>query len=108
MSDPANRDSAGRFGPGNVANPSGRPKAHREFLEWIEGNALEHAKRALLKALLADDFKANQWAVKETLDRYFGKAPQAVTGEDGKPLLAGVGAEIVEAIKRMSDGPKST
>jgi hypothetical protein len=85
--DPANRDATGRFGPNNAANPSGRPKALREYQEWLADNALEPAKKALLACLESEDGKVRMMAVKEVADRLFGKASQAITGPDGQPLV---------------------
>lgn len=101
MDDPAKRDSAGRFGPGNVANPSGRPKAFKEYQEWLLVNALDPAKEALLACLHDDDGKVRMMAIKEVADRLFGKAPQTILGEDGKPLLAGFGAELIAALSNL-------
>lgn len=101
MDDPANRDSAGRFGAGNVANPSGRPKAFREYQEWLAENAMGPAKNALLSCLMNPDGKVQMMAVKEVCDRLFGKAPVTVLGEDGKPLLAGLGAELIAALGNL-------
>ncbi len=102
--DPANRDSAGRFGAGNAANPSGRPKAFREYQEWLAENALGPAKDALLACLRDEDGRVRIAAVKEVADRLFGKAPQTILGEDGKPLLAGLGNELVAALAKMASG----
>lgn len=101
MDDPANRDAAGKFGPGNNANPSGRPKAFKAYQEWLEANALEPAKAALLACLHSDDGKVQMLALKEVADRLFGKAPQTILGEDGKPLLAGFGAEVVALLQGL-------
>jgi hypothetical protein len=43
-------------------------------------------------------------AVKEVADRLFGKAPQPVTGEDGKPITLAIGAELVHALRRLGGG----
>lgn len=90
MDDPANRDSAGKFGPGNKANPSGRPKAWREYQEWLKENALGKAKAALLSCLSSADEKVQMMAVKEVNDRLFGKAPQAITDADGNAVPFGI------------------
>jgi hypothetical protein len=104
MDDPAKRDSAGRFGEGNRANPSGRPKAFKEYQEWLRENALDPAKEALLACLKSDDQKVQMLAVKEVHDRLFGKAPQAITNEDGSPLLGGISADVIEHMRKLTEG----
>ena len=59
------------------------------------------AKNALLSCLHSDDGKVQMMAVKEVADRLFGKAPMTVLGEDGKPLLSGLGAEIIAALGNL-------
>jgi hypothetical protein len=88
---PVTRDARGRLLPGFSGNPGGgRPKAIAEYQEWLSMNALDPAKEALLACLVHEDGKVRMMAVKEVADRLFGKAPQAITGEDGKPLNFGV------------------
>lgn len=94
------RDENGRIVSG-CNNPSGRPKAFREYQEWLRDECLDLAKAALKACLSSADEKVRMLAVKEVSDRLFGKAPQAITGEDGKPLLAGIGAEVVEALRKL-------
>lgn len=106
MDEPGNRDSEGKFKPGQSGNPSGRPKAFREYQQWLAEEALGPAKEALLACLRDDDGRVRIAAVKEVADRLFGKAPQTILGEDGKPLLAGLGTELVEALKKMAEGGK--
>ena len=82
-------------------NPGGRPKAFKAYQEWLEANALEPAKNALIACLHDEDGKVRMMAIKEVADRLFGKAPQTILGEDGKPLLAGFGAEIIAALSNL-------
>lgn len=82
-------------------NPGGRPKAFREYQEWLAGSALEPAKEALLRCLHNEDGKVQMMAVKEVADRLFGKAPMTVLGEDGKPLLSGFTAELLAALGNL-------
>lgn len=101
MDDPAKRDSAGRFGVGNQANPSGRPRAFREYQDWLRENALEPAKQALLACLRSDDQKVQMLALKEVHDRLFGKAPQAITNEDGSPLFGLVAGDLLDSMRKL-------
>lgn len=83
---PDNRDRDGKFQPGLSGNPGGRPKAFREYQDWLRENCLPKAKDALVKCLESEDEKVQIMAVKEVSDRLFGKAPQSITGPDGGPL----------------------
>lgn len=103
MDEPGSRTPEGKFTPGVSGNPSGRPKAFKEYQEWLSEHALGPAKEALLKCLSNEDGKVQMMAVKEVADRLFGKAPQTILGEDGKPLLAGLGAELVDALRKMGE-----
>lgn len=89
MSD-AKRDEKGRLLPGSTANPAGRPLAIREYQLWLKENCLDKAKEALLSCLIHEDAKVRMLALREVNDRLFGKSPQAVVTEDGKPLSFGV------------------
>lgn len=104
MDDPAKRDSAGRFGEGNKANPSGRPKAFKEYQEWLRENALDLAKAALLDCLSHEDAKVRMLALKEVNDRLFGKAPQAITNEDGTPLFGGISPDVIDHMRKLAEG----
>ena len=94
------------FPPGVSGNPSGRPKALREYQEWLAANALDKAKEVLLGCLDHPDGRVRMAAVKEIADRLFGKAPQAITGEDGKPIAIALGVELLSALRKLatSDG----
>lgn len=63
--------------------------------------ALRHAERAIsrLAHLMdkAENEQAQISACKEILDRAYGKAPQAITGEDGGPIRNEVIVRIIEA-----------
>jgi hypothetical protein len=104
MADEVGRLPNGRMAPGHSLNPSGRPKAFREYQQWLEQHALEPAKTALLRCLDDPDGRVVMMAVKEVADRLFGKAPQPVTGEDGKPITLAIGAELVHALRRLGGG----
>lgn len=84
------RDRRGRLkGGGPSLNPSGRPKSLAEFREALT----EHVPTALkvLVDIMGDPMAQHKdriAAVREVLDRKFGKASQSVelTGKDGGPL----------------------
>jgi len=76
--------------PGSSGNPSGRPKLVREYQQWIRENAWDQAKAALLACLADADGRVRMAAIKEINDRMLGKAPQAITNEDGTPLAVGL------------------
>jgi hypothetical protein len=84
------RDENGRVKPGQSLNPSGRPKLVKEYQQWLREEAWDKAKAALLKCLQSEDEKVQMMAVKEVNDRLLGRAPQALTTEDGDPLRLGV------------------
>ena len=77
------RRADGTMLPGHSSNPSGRPAGARIVAE-LAGQHHEAAIKALVAAL--DDPKQSVAAARELLDRYCGKAPQAVTGPDGGPI----------------------
>lgn len=84
------RDAKGKFEKGTSGNPGGRPKELAELKEL----AREHTPMAIEKlaeiAQVADSDAARVAAIKELLDRAWGKAAQAITGEDGEKLSVSV------------------
>jgi len=89
------------FQPGQSGNPGGRPKGLIEFRKRLE--ALDGMAEAALESCLSDpDPKVRVAALKEFFDRRYGKAPQAITGENGNPLRLEVGASIVDTLRRMA------
>lgn len=74
------------FQPGQSGNPGGRPKE----LADIKALAREHTTSAIERLafwLASDNPKASVSAATALLDRGWGRPAQAITGEDGKPLL---------------------
>lgn len=104
--DAPSRDESGRIMPGSSGNPGGRPKALREYQKWLAENALEKAQLALLACLVDPDGRVKMMAVKEVADRLFGKAPQAITGEDGKPLMPEIVGGLIETIRKLAGEPE--
>jgi hypothetical protein len=90
------RGANGRFGPGNNANPGGRPKVAAE----VRALAQEYSREAI--DVLVDlmrhsaDEKTRKAAADSLLDRGIGKPSQLVehAGEDGAPL--GIAVHLVK------------
>jgi Family of unknown function (DUF5681) len=83
---------------GQSGNPGGRPRLEGE----IRRLAQSHGKRAirrLAQLLKSENERVAVTAAQILLDRGFGKAPQAITGPDGGPLmpamLVGISAEPI-------------
>src|SRR5258708_4202300 len=71
---------------GQSGNPGGRPRLEGE----IRRLAQSHGKRAirrLAQLLKSENERVAVTAAQILLDRGFGKAPQALTGPDGGPLI---------------------
>jgi len=83
------RDEHGRITKG-TPNPGGRPKKLKEFRAKLEQEFYEEAFAVMRECLASSDGKVRIAALKELWDRMWGKAPQAVTNEDGTPLRMGL------------------
>lgn len=86
---PKRRGSGKPFQPGQSGNPGGRPKENAEVKEL----ARAHTKRAVERLAFwmeSDNAKASVSASQALLDRGWGKPAQAITGEDGQPLVPAV------------------
>jgi hypothetical protein len=88
------------FPPGVSGNPGGQPPEFKTFKKWLAEEALEPAKQALMECLLHPDGKVRMMAVKEALDRLFGRSPQAITGPDGAPL--NFGSALIEMVADLA------
>lgn len=74
------------FAKGRSGNPGGRPKESDD----VKALARQHTVAAITRLVYwmgTDNPKASVSASVALLDRAWGKAPQALTGEDGKPLI---------------------
>ena len=103
MTNNAFRDEYGRFLPGNVANPSGRPKMRAtitgEVISLLNQNPIEI--KAIAQAWLNACKQPDIRALTELLDRLEGRVASEV---NLKALIVNVGddyaREGIEAIKR--------
>lgn len=72
---------------GQSGNPGGKAKAIREALDaFRKPEDLEKLRLRLVELAEGEDGKVAVSAIREYHDRAFGKAPQAITGEDGGPV----------------------
>ena len=68
--------------PGQSGNPGGRPKVLGAFRERLREHA-DKAVQTLVDALDDENARVRVAAAAELLDRAYGKAPQALTNEEG-------------------------
>jgi hypothetical protein len=80
------------------ANPGGRPKEANDVKLLAREHTVEAIER-LVHWLRSDNAKASVAAAGALLDRAWGKAPQAITGDDGGPLTV--------VIRRFSEGARA-
>lgn len=90
------RRGAGRpFQAGQSGNPGGRPKELGDVKALARAHTVEAIEK-LVEWMRSDNAKASVTAANGLLDRGWGKAAQALTGEGGEPLLPKVIRHIVE------------
>lgn len=71
------------FKKGESGNPNGKPALYPGFLKAMRERSPK-AIELIDEALNSEDAWRQQWAVQQVLDRAWGKAPQAITGEGGE------------------------
>ena len=79
------RGEGRKFQKGQSGNPGGRPKELGDIKELARQYTAEAIER-LVDWMRSDEPKASVAAANTLLDRGWGKAPQAVTGDDGGPV----------------------
>lgn len=91
------------FPKGTTGNAGGRPKVVKEALEKFRNpEDLEKLRLRLIEIAVSDNLIAANVAIKEYHDRAYGKAPQAITGEDGGALKVDATSGLYEMLKRLA------
>lgn len=104
-----NRRNTGQFAKGQSGNPAGRqPGVPNKANAELKALAQEYTRETVetLVGIMRDGEMpppARVAACKEILDRGHGKAPQAITGEDGGPLVA---AAVIHQHLGVAESPK--
>ena len=80
------RDNLGRFTPGTIANPGGRPKDSVSLVQKLRNYLAEHPEEAnkVIESLVKQGKLGNIIATKEMLDRIDGKVPETRRIEAGE------------------------
>jgi hypothetical protein len=82
----AKQGNSGQFQKGKSGNPGGRPKVAAE-VRALAGEFTELAIYTLAGQIhMSDDERVVAAACNSILDRAIGRAPQAITGDDGGPI----------------------
>ena len=69
---------------GISGNPTGRPKAHSAFIKMAQSHSIEALETVISIMRNKRSPKLALKAAELLLDRAWGKAPQAITGEAGQ------------------------
>jgi hypothetical protein len=85
------------FQPGQSGNPGGRPRVIAELRELARAHAPEAVAELARLAKDAKSETARIAAIKELLDRGFGKATQFVAAENDEPALNDLNLEELRA-----------
>lgn len=88
--DPGNRDKTGKFGPGNKANPSGRPRIAHDLRMYMAEKTREDIDAIRCMAETDEDsgirLKARCWLAEQVI----GKAALTVADSDGNAMPIGI------------------
>lgn len=83
------------FQPGQSGNPGGRPKEINEVKELARNHTVEALER-LAFWMRSDNAKASVSASSSLLERAWGKAPQAIVGDDSADPI-----KMIHEIRRV-------
>jgi hypothetical protein len=97
----AKRQGNGQFGPGNNANPGGRPKLVREVQEFASTFSFEAVDR-LVQIMRGRSVKEARQAAVAILDRAGGKPAQPIGGVPGNPIGVQAGAGVIEMLRKLA------
>ncbi len=99
------RLKGGKWAPGQSANPAGRPKTvvMAELRAEFQPQSAMLLRRLVILAMREKGSVAVA-AIKEFLDRMWGKAPQPIVGEEGSPAINVEIPLLVDALKRFARG----
>lgn len=78
------------FEPGKSGNPGGRPREVAEIRELARKHGPEAIKKLVALMYEADSDAVRVRAAEALLNRGYGMPTQAITGEDGVPLVINV------------------
>ena len=84
------------FQPGKSGNPGGKPKGVAEVRELAQSLTVRAVKELERIAFNSPDDRARLAAIKEILDRAYGKPTQPIDGD-------GVGGGITVVVRRFGD-----
>lgn len=86
----------------NSGRPKGRPNKVTAEIKDLARAYVPDIMPALLKVAIEGESEAARVsAIKEILDRAYGKAPQAITGEDGGAIKQAI--TIISGVPRAND-----
>ena len=86
---------------GQSGNPGGRPKAVQEVRELARAHCPDAIAELARLAVKAKSETARIAAIRELLDRGYGKAVQAIEGDSGAPIVIQVTKEEGSSVESV-------